>query len=202
MSTKARNNNLASIISGIFFLLIAVVLLYLTYSLRSEAQGREVKVTLADLYAGNAIHGDYLTIQDTGIVISAAADITDEFGTPLGRAFLVNGIPNYVFLVGAMEQFTDTSGVQAIGLQAGTMIPVAFNARVNTVGDVAPLGLKEFALANGLSTGQQVYSLETGITKGNASVPFYVTFCFGVFAVIFSGASWWGLLKKKKTTNQ
>lgn len=199
MSSKASNNNTATVISGLFFLAIAGALLFVTFSLRTEAQGREINVTLADLYAGKAVHGDYITVQDTGVVISAASDIVDEFGSPLGRAFILNGIPNYVFLVGSAEQFTDTTGKQAIGLQAGTLIPVAFHARVSTLSESVPLGMEEFAIANGMSTGQKIYSVETGVTRSDTSVPFYLTMAFGIIALMFSGASWWSLIKKKST---
>jgi len=197
MASQARNNNLASIISGTFFLVIALALFYVTFSLRSEAQGRVIKVTLADLYAEEANYGDYLTVADTGMVISTAADIVDEFGSPLGRAFILNGIPNYVFLVGAAEQFTDTSGTIAIGLQSGSLVPVGFHARVNTVSESVPYGLKEFAVTNGVSTGQKIYAVQTGVTKGDTSVPFYLTLGFGVLGMLFSAASWWSLMKRK-----
>lgn len=197
MSSKATNNKIATIISGVFFLLISGALLFVTFSLRSEAQGRELKVTLADLYSGTPTYGDYLTIADTGVVISAASDIVDEFGQPIGRAFVLNGIPNYIFLVGTAEQFTDTTGQQAIGLQAGTLIPVRFNARVNTLSDAIPRGMQEFAIANGLSTGQKIFSLETGVTKTYTSVPFYLTLAFGIIGLILSAASWRGLMTKK-----
>lgn len=197
MSSKSKNNTTATVISGLFFLAIACALLFVTFSLRSEAQGRELKVTLSDLYSGKATYGDYITVQDTGVVISAASDIVDEFGSPIGRAFILNGIPNYIFLVGTADQFTDTTGKQAIGLQTGTLIPVAFQARVSTRSEAIPMGMEEFALANGMSTGQQFFSVETGVTKTDTSVPFYLTMAFGAIALLFSGASWWSLIRKK-----
>jgi len=193
--SQARNNHIATIISGVFFLLIAGVLGYVTFSLRSEAQGREINVTLADLYAGTPTYGDYITIKDTGVVISAASDIVDQDGMPLGRAFILNGMPHYVFLVGTSEQFTDTTGQQAIGLQPGTLIPVAFKARINTQSDAVPFGLEKFAMTNG----QTVYSVETGVTKMDTAVPFYITLVLSVLALIFSIASWRGLAKKKQS---
>lgn len=200
MTSQAKNNKIATIISGIFFLLMSGVLFYVTFSLRSEAQGREVKVTLADLYAGTVTYGDYLTIEDTGAVISAATNVVDETGLPIGRAFLLNGIPNYVFLVSATEELMDTTEQKQISLQPGTLVPDAFYARINTESDGAPMGTEEFAIRNGLSTGQPYYCLQTGVTKTDTSVPFYMTLAFGIIGLIFSAASWRGLMKKKDSS--
>lgn len=197
MASQAKHNRTATIISGIFFLLVAGALFYVTFSLRSEAQGREMKITLAELYTGTATYGDYLTVSDTGAVISAASDISDQNGTPVGRAFLLNGIPNYIFMVGVAEQFEDTTGNPMILIEPGTYIPSAFYARVNTENDGAPFGAEDFAIQNGLNTGMPFYMVQIGVTKGDTTVPFYLTLAFGVLALFFSLASWRGLLKKK-----
>lgn len=197
MASQAKNNRIATIISGIFFLLIAGVLFFVTYSLRSEAQGREIKVSLAELYTSSVMYGDYITFSDTGAAISAASNIVDEHGMPLGRAFILNGIPNYIFMVGITDEFTDTTGQQQIPLEPGTYIPGAFYARVNTESDGTPMGMEEFAIQNGLSTGMPFYAVQVGVTKTDTSVPFYLTLGFGALALFFSGASWWSLLKKK-----
>jgi hypothetical protein len=192
-----KHNNIATVIAGVFFLLIALVLFYVTYSLRSEAQGREMKITLAELYTGTATHGDYLTIQDTGAVISSAADINDQYGMPVGRAFILNGIPNYIFMVGITDQFQDTSGKELIAIQPGTLIPGAFYARVNTETELPPMGAEDFAIQNGLSTGMPFYLVQVGVTKSDTSVPFYLTLGFGALALFFSAGSWWSLARKK-----
>lgn len=197
MSSQTRNNRLATILSGVIFLVIALVLFYVTYSLRSEAQGREVKVSLPELYTSSVTYGDYITFSDTGAVISAASDITDEYGMPLGRAFILNGIPNYIFMVGVSDAFTDTTGKQAIGIVPGTYIPAAFYARVNTESEGAPIGMEGFAVQNGLNTGQSFYAVQVGVTKTDTSVPFYLTMGFGILALFFSAGSWWSLARKK-----
>lgn len=196
MASQAKNNKIATIISGVFFLLMSGVLFYVTFSLRSEAQGREMKVSLADLYSKTPTYGDYLTIADTGAVISATSPITDETGLPIGRAFILNGISDYVFLVGSTDAFTDTTGTMAISIQPGALIPGAFYARINTSTDGAPMGTEEFAIQNGLSTGQKYYCVQIGVTKTDTSVPFYMTLAFGIIGLIFSAASWRGLMKK------
>lgn len=197
MASQAKNNNIATVISGVFFLLLSLVLFYVTYSLRSEAQGREMKITLGELYTSTATYGDYLTIQDTGAVISSAADITDQYGMPVGKAFILNGISNYIFLLGVTDQFEDTTGQTMIQIQPGTFIPGAFYARVNTETEGAPLGTEEFAVQNGMSTGQPFYVVQVGVTKADTSVPFYLTMAFGALGLFFSAASWWSLMKKK-----
>lgn len=199
MASQAKHNRLATIISGIFFLLVSGALFYVTFSLRSEAQGREMKISLAELYTGTATYGDYLTIEDTGAVISSASDIVDQHGMPVGRAFILNGIPNYIFMVGVAEQFTDTTGKQEIPVQPGMYIPSAFYARINTESDGAPFGAEDFAIQNGLSTGMTFYTVQVGVTKGDTTVPFYLTLAFGVLALFFSAASWRSLMKKKST---
>lgn len=196
-SQSRKHNRTATIISGIFFLLIAGALAYVSFSMKNEAQGREMKISLAELYTSTATYGDYLTISDTGAVISSATDIVDEHGMPLGVAFILNGIPNYVFMVGIAEQFTDTTGKQAITIAPGAYIPGAFYARVNTETDGAPMGTGEFAIRNGLSTGQPYYVVQVGVTKADTRVPFYLALAFAILAFFFSVASWWSLLKKK-----
>lgn len=198
MASQAKHNRTATIISGIFFLIVACALFYATFSLRSAAQGRELKISLAELYTSSVTYGDYLTISDTGAVVTAASDITDEMGNPLGRAFILNGISNYVFLAGTGEQFTDTTGKEAIALQPGQLIPVTFQARIDNEGAVKPIGAEQFAIQNGMSTGQPFYLVETGVTKGDNSIPFYLTMLFGILALVFSAGSWWSLLKKKR----
>jgi hypothetical protein len=197
MSSQARNNRIATIIAGIFFLLIAGALFFVTFSLRTEAQGRELKVSLAELYSGEVTYGDYLVIEDTGAVISAATNVVDEHGTPIGYAFLLNGMTNYVFLIGLTDEFADTSGNKIPVIAPGTLLPGAFYARVNTASDVAPFGAEEFAIENGLSTGQPFFTVQTGVTRSDTTVPFYLTLGFGVLALVFSAASWRGLAKKK-----
>lgn len=197
MASQAKHNRLATIISGVFFLIVSGVLFYVTFNLRSEAQGREMKITLAELYTGTATYGDYLTVSDTGAVISAASDIVDERGTPLGRAFILNGIPNYIFMAGVADQFTDTTGQQQIGIAPGAYIPGAFYARVNTESDAGPFGAEDFAIQNGLNTGMPFYVVQVGVTKADTTVPFYLTLTFAVLALFFSLASWRGLMKKK-----
>lgn len=197
MASQAKHNRTATIISGIFFLLVSGALFYVTFSLRSEAQGREMKITLAELYTGTATYGDYLTVSDTGAVISAASDISDQNGTLVGRAFLLNGIPNYIFMVGVAEQFEDTTGNPMILIEPGTYIPGAFYARVNTESDGAPFGAENFAIQNGLNTGMPFYTVQVGVTKADTTIPFYLTLAFGVLALFFSLASWRGLLKNK-----
>lgn len=196
MSSQTRNNRLATIIAGTFFLAIAAVLLYVTFSLRSEAQGRELNVSLAGLYTGEATYGDYLVIKDTGAVVSAASNIVDERGTPVGYAFLLNGITNYVFLIGLTDEFADTTGQAINRIAPGMLLPNAFYARVNTASDAAPAGAKEFAIQNGLSTGQSFFTVQTGVTKSDTTVPFYLTMVFAALALFFSIGSWWGLLRK------
>jgi|GEM_PF-1757443 len=197
MTTQSKNSNIVSVFSGLFFLAIAAVLLYLTWSLRSDAQGRELNVSLGDLYENKIGYGDYITFMDTGVVISSASDIVDEDGKPFGRAFILNGIPDYIFLVETGEALMDTTKSMIIPLQAGTLIASAFKARVNTESDAAPKGLREFATQNGLSTGKPVYSLQAGLSKSDNSVPFYITMGFGILALIFSVSSWAGMMKKK-----
>lgn len=197
MSQAKKHNRLATIISGVFFLLVSGVLFYVTYSLRSEAQGREMKISLAELYTGTATYGDYLTVEDTGAVISSASDIVDQYGMPVGRAFILNGIPNYIFMVGVADQFTDTTGKQEIPIQPGMYIPSSFYARVNTESDGSPYGAEDFAIQNGLSTGMSFYTVQVGVTKTDTSVPFYLTLAFAVLALFFSGASWRSLMKKQ-----
>jgi len=197
MTTQSKNSNIVSVFSGLFFLAIAAVLLYLTWSLRSDAQGRELNVSLGDLYENKIGYGDYITLMDTGVVISSASDIVDEDGKPFGRAFILNGIPDYIFLVETGEALMDTTKSMIIPLQAGTLIASAFKARVNTESDAAPKGLREFATQNGLSTGKPVYSLQAGLSKSDNSVPFYITMGFGILALIFSVSSWAGMMKKK-----
>jgi hypothetical protein len=196
MASQAKNNKIATIISGIFFLLISLVLFYVTFSLRSEAQGREMKISLADLYSKTPTYGDYLTIADTGAVISAATNVVDESGLPIGRAFILNGISDYVFLIGVTDEFTDTTGTVKISLQPGMLIPAPFYARINTENDGAPMGTEEFAIQNGLSTGQKYYCAQIGVTKTDTTVPFYLTLAFGIIGLVFSAASWRGLVKK------
>jgi hypothetical protein len=198
MATQAKNNKIAGIIAGSFFLAVAIALFYVTFSLRSEAQGRELKVNLAQLVSGEVKHGDYLVIADTGAVISASSNIVDEFGTPHGVAFLLNGITDYIFLIGLTDEFADTTGKQITTLAPGTLLPGPFYARVNTESDVAPAGTEEFAIRNGLSTGQPFFVLQTGITRTDTTVPFYLTLAFGILGLFFSFGSWWGLIKKSK----
>lgn len=202
MASQAKNNRIATIIAGTFFLLVAGALFFVTFSLRSEAQGRELKVSLAELYAGEVMHGDYLVIEDTGAVVSASSNVVDEHGTPMGYAFMLNGMTNYVFLVGLTDEFTDTSGRVITEIKPGTLMPEAFYARVNTESDVAPFGAEEFAIQNGLSTGQEFFLLQTGVTKGDTTIPFYLTMAFGAIAVFFSIGSWWSMLKKKPSTEK
>lgn len=197
MASESKNNRVATIISGVFFLLVACALFYATFSLRSSAQGRELKISLAELYTSSVTYGDYLTVEDTGAVVTAASDITDEMGNPLGRAFILNGISNYVFLAGTGEQFTDTTGKQAISLEPGQLIPVAFQARIANKNAIKPLGAEQFAIQNGMSTGQPFYLVETGVTKADTSIPLYLTMAFGFLALVFSAGSWWSLMKKK-----
>lgn len=197
MTNKSKNSNIASVFSGVFFLAIAVTLLYLTWSLRTDAQGRELNVSLGDLYENKISYGDYITLMDTGVVISSASDIVDEDGKPLGRAFILNGIPDYIFLVETDEALMDTTESMIIPLQPGTLIAPAFKARVNTESDATPKGLREFATQNGLSTGKPVYSLQAGLSKSDNSVPFYITMGFGILALIFSVSSWVGMMKAK-----
>lgn len=198
MASQAKNNKIASIIAGVFFLLVSAALFYVTFSLRTEAQGRELKVGLQELTSGEVMNGDYLVIEDTGAVVSAASNIVDETGKPVGYAFLLNGITNYVFLVGLTDQFTDTAGNVISAIGPGTMLPAAFYARVNTKSDQGPIGAEDFAIQNGLSTGQQFFVLQTGVTRTDTTVPFYMTLAFGVIGLIFSAGSWWGLVKKNK----
>ena len=197
MTSNSKNSNIASVFSGLFFLAIAATLLYLTWSLRSDAQGRELNVSLGDLYENKIGYGDYITLMDTGVVISAASDIVDEDGKPFGRAFILNGVPDYVFLVETGEALMDTTESMIIPLQPGTLIAPAFKARVNTESDAAPKGLREFATQNGLSTGKNVYSLQAGLSKADNSVPFYITMAFGILALIFSVSSWVGMTRKR-----
>lgn len=199
MASQAKNNKIASIIAGVFFLLVSAALFYVTFSLRTEAQGRELKVGLLELTSGEVMNGDYLVIEDTGAVVSAASNIVDETGKPVGYAFLLNGITNYVFLVGLTDQFTDTAGNVISVIGPGTMLPAAFYARVNTKSDQGPIGAEDFAIQNGLSTGQEFFVLQTGVTRTDTTVPFYMTLAFGVIGLIFSAGSWWGLVKKNKT---
>jgi hypothetical protein len=198
-NSQAKNNRIATIIAGIFFLLVAAALFYVTFSLRTEAQGRELHVSLADLTSGEVTYGDYLVIEDTGAVVSAASNIVDERGTPMGYAFLLNGITNYVFLVGLTDEFADTTGAVINSIGPGTMLPNAFYARVNTASDPGPFGAEDFAIRNGLSTGQQFFVVQTGVTRSDTTVPFYLTLAFGVLALIFSAGSWWGLAKKQQS---
>lgn len=198
MSSQARNNNIASVIAGVFFLLVSAALFYVTFSLRSEAQGRELKVGLQELASGEVTYGDYLVIEDTGAVISAAANISDETGKPVGYAFMLNGMTNYIFLVALTDQFEDTAGTIINQIGPGTMMTSAFYARVNTQSDPGPIGAEDFAIQNGLSTGQEYFVVQTGVTKGDTTVPFYMTLAFGVLGLIFSAGSWWGLVKKKQ----
>ncbi len=200
MSSQARNNKIASIIAGVFFLLVSAALFYVTFSLRSEAQGRDLKVGLQELATGQVTYGDYLVVEDTGAVISAAANISDETGKPVGYAFMLNGMTNYVFLVGLAEQLEDTLGNPITKIGPGVMMPTAFYARVNTQSEPGPIGAEDFAIQNGLSTGQQFFVLQTGVTKGDTTVPFILTLAFGIIGVIFSIGSWWGLVKKNKAT--
>jgi hypothetical protein len=200
MSSQAKNNKIASIIAGIFFLLVSAALFYVTFSLRTEAQGRELKVSLQELATGQVTHGDYLVVSDTGAVVSAASNIVDEMGKPVGYAFLLNGMTNYVFLVGLADQFTDTAGNPIAAIGPGTMMPNAFYARVNTKSDPGPIGAEDFAIENGLSTGQEYFVLQTGVTRTDTTVPFYLTLAFGILGLIFSIGSWWGLIKKNKAT--
>jgi hypothetical protein len=198
MSSQAKNNKIASIIAGVFFLLVSAALFYVTFSLRTEAQGRELKVGLQELSTGQVTYGDYLVIEDSGAVVSAASNIVDELGKPVGYAFLLNGMTNYVFLVALTDQFTDTAGNVISSIGPGTMMPDAFYARVNTQSDPGPIGAEDFAVQNGLSTGQQFFVLQTGVTRTDTTVPFYLTLAFGVIGLIFSAGSWWGLVKKNK----
>lgn len=198
MASQAKNNKIASIIAGIFFLLVALALLYVTFSLRTEAQGRELKVDIAGLASGNVTYGDYLVIEDTGAVVSASSNVVDEHGTPMGVAFLLNGMTNYVFLIGLTDEFTDTSGRMINSLAPGTLLPNAFYARVNTVNDVAPFGAEEFAIQNGLSTGQEFFVLQTGVTRTDTTIPFYLTMGFGILGLFFSVGSFWGMRKKSQ----
>jgi hypothetical protein len=199
MSSQAKNNKIASIIAGTFFLLVSAALFYVTFSLRSEAQGRELKVGLQELATGQVTYGDYLVIEDSGAVISAASNIVDELGKPVGYAFMLNGMTNYVFIVGLAEQLEDTAGNAITAIGPGVMLPNAFYARVNTQTDPGLIGAEEFAIQNGLSTGQQFFVVQTGVTKGDTTVPFYLTLAFGILGLIFSIGSWWGLVKKNKT---
>jgi hypothetical protein len=196
MASQARNNKIASIIAGVFFLLVGAALFYVTFNLRSEAQGREMKVSLQDLATGKVTYGDYLVVADTGVVISTASSISDELGKPVGYAFMLNGMTNYIFLVGLTDQFTDTAGTAISAISPGTMLPTAFYARVNTQSEPGPIGAEDFAVRNGLSTGQPYFVLQTGVTKGDTTIPFYLTLGFGVLAVIFSIGSFWGMRKK------
>lgn len=202
MASQAKNNKVASIIAGIFFLAVACALLYVTFSLRSEAQGRELKVTLADLANGKVTYGDYLIIEDTGAVISASSNIVDELGQPVGTAFLLNGMTNYVFLIGITDEFTDTTGKSIVALAPGSLMPNAFYARVNTVNDGVPRGTEDFAVLNGLSTGQEFFVLQTGVTRTDTTVPFYLTLAFGILGLFFSAGSWWGLIKKSSSNSR
>ena len=197
MATKKKEGNLATIISGIVFLAIAGVLFYVTFTLRSAAQGRELKVSLAELYTQNATYGDYLTVEDTGAVVSSASDISDEMGQPIGRAFILNSIPNYIFMIGIADQMTDTLGNAVPQVLPGTLLPRAFYCRVNTEGDTPPMGAENFAVQNGLNSGAQFYMVQVGVTKGDTSVPFYMTMGFGIIAVFFSLGSWWSMMRKK-----